>query len=81
MSAHLLMMHVGLRTLHCASLLLFACRHTSGMEQTSCLVDQPQLALLQSHLQPQQLQQQLQEQLQQQLQEADVSHVDPSLQC
>lgn len=51
------------------------------MEQTSYLVDQPQLALLQSHLQPQQLQQQLQEQLQQQLQEADVSHVDPSLQC
>ena len=78
MSAHLLLMHVDLRTLHCVSLLLFACRHTSGMEQTSCLVDQPQLALLQSHLQ---LQQQLQEQCQQQVQEADLSHVDPSLQC
>lgn len=54
------------------------------MKQTSCLEDQPQLALLQSHLQPQQLQQQLQqqwqEQFQQQVQEPDLSRVDPSLQ-
>ena len=78
MSAYLLLMHVSLRTLHCASLLLFASRHASGVEQTSCLEDQPQLALLQSHLQ---LQQQLQERLQQQVQEADLSQVDPSLQC
>lgn len=74
-------MHVDLETLHFVSLLLFACRHTSGMVHTSCLVDQPQLALLQSHLQLQQLQQQVQEQCQQQVQEADLSHVDPSLQC
>lgn len=72
-------MHVGLETLQFASL-LFANTHTSGMEQTSCLVDQPQLALLQSHLQLPQLQQQLEEQSQQQVQEADLSHADPSLQ-